>query len=109
MKNLITRSLTPLMVFLLLGAFKYGQAQITAGPGQSICVPNCATLNATYTQTFSTSSYSVASIPYAPDPFNVGTALTWQSNGDDEVHGPYNIWFRLLLYGFYPPAILYWY
>ncbi len=100
MKNLITRSLTPLMVFLLLGAFKYGQAQITAGPGQSICVPNCATLNATYTQTFSTSSYSVASIPYAPDPFNVGTALTWQSNGDDEVHGPYNIGFDFCFMGF---------
>lgn len=48
---------------------------VNAGPDQTICAPNCATLTATFTPTNQTGSYTVATIPYAPDPYTAGTAL----------------------------------
>lgn len=48
---------------------------VDAGPAQTICAPNCATLTATFTPTNQTTSYTLSQIPYAPDPFNVGTAV----------------------------------
>lgn len=49
---------------------------INAGPDQTICVPNCATLTGTFVPTNQTTSYTASTIPYAPDPFNAGTAIT---------------------------------
>ena len=58
---------------------------INAGPDQTICTPNCATLTGTFVPTNQTTAYTASSIPYAPDPFNVGTSLTlsddWFSSG----------------------------
>lgn len=58
---------------------------INAGPDQTICVPNCATLTGTFVPTQQTTSYTASSIPYAPDPYNVGTAVVlsddWFSAG----------------------------
>ena len=48
---------------------------INAGPDQTICVPNCATLTGTFVPTYQTTNYTASTIPYAPDPFNVGTAV----------------------------------
>src|ERR1044071_7617601 len=59
-----------------------------AGPDVSVCTPNCATLTATYCPTYQTTSYSTSTIPYAPDPFNVGTAVT--PIGDDQWSGVIN-------------------
>ncbi len=72
---------------------------ISAGPDQNICVPNCATLTATITPVMETTTYTLSTVPYTPDPFNAGTALVWQSNSDDEVHGPINIGFNFCFMG----------
>lgn len=69
---------------------------INAGPDVSVCTPNCATLTGTYVATKATTSYVVAAVPYAPDPYNVGTALTlW----DDQWSGVINIPFTFCFYG----------
>jgi gliding motility-associated-like protein len=47
-----------------------------AGVDQTICAPNCATLTGTFVPTFQTNTYAVGTIPYAPDPFTVGTSIT---------------------------------
>lgn len=88
-----------LFVALIITTLSFAQV-VNAGADQNICVPNCATLNATFTQAFGTSTYNVAQIPYAPDPFGAGTPLVWQSNSDDEVHGPFNIGFNFCFMGF---------
>ncbi len=72
------KHLLPLLFFVLATISNTAVAQTTvcnlnAGPDQTICAPNCATLTATFTPTFQTTSYTQAQIPYAPDPFNVGT------------------------------------
>lgn len=51
-----------------------------AGVDQTICVPSCATLTGTFVPTGTTTSYAMSTIPYAPDPFTVGTAVNL---GDD--------------------------
>ena len=69
-----------LFVFLLSLSFvAIGQSPtvcpINAGADQTICVPNCATLTGTFVPTNQTNTYLLSTIPYAPDPFNVGTSL----------------------------------
>jgi large repetitive protein len=48
---------------------------ISAGADQTICTPNCATLTGTFVPTNQTNTYTTSTIPYAPDPFNAGTAV----------------------------------
>jgi gliding motility-associated-like protein len=48
---------------------------IQAGPDQTICTPQCATLTGTFVPTFATTSYATSTIPYAPDPYTAGTAI----------------------------------
>lgn len=81
----------------------FGQAtcpSVNAGPDQTICVPNCATLTATITATqlpgTAANAYTVAQIPYAPDPFNVGTAVPLS---DDQWSQPITIPFQFCFYG----------
>lgn len=68
------------LVFLLLSGVKgFSQSAtvcpLTAGPDQTICVPNCATLTGTFVPTNQTNAYAASTIPYAPDPYNAGTAI----------------------------------
>ncbi|GAB4131798.1 MAG: hypothetical protein Fur0041_02510 [Bacteroidia bacterium] len=49
---------------------------INAGPDQTICAPNCATLTGTFVPTNQTTSYTTSQIPYTPDPFTTGTAIS---------------------------------
>jgi gliding motility-associated-like protein len=58
---------------------------INAGADQTICVPNCANLTGTFVPTNQTTNYTTSVIPYAPDPFNAGTAVNlfddqWSQN-----------------------------
>ncbi len=69
---------------------------INAGPDQSVCVPNCATLTGTYVPTNQTTGYTISTIPYAPDPFNAGTAV---AVGDDQFSSVVNIGFTFCYYG----------
>ena len=69
---------------------------INAGPNQSICTPNCATLTGTFVPTFATTSYAVSTPAYAPDPFNAGTAVTLS---DDNWSGSIPIGFNFCFYG----------
>ncbi|TND07508.1 MAG: PKD domain-containing protein [Bacteroidetes bacterium] len=67
-----------------------------AGPDQTICAPNCATLTATFCPTNATTAYTVAAIPYAPDPFNAGTAVPLT---DDSWSQIINLPFPFCFYG----------
>lgn len=73
---------------------------INAGPDQTICAPNCANLTGLYTNSnmpgTGANAYTVGSIPYAPDPYNVGTALTL---ADDQWSGVITIPFQFCFYG----------
>lgn len=48
---------------------------VNAGPDQTICAPNCATLTPTFVPTNATTGYTLSSIPYAPDPYTAGTTI----------------------------------
>ena len=54
---------------------------INAGVDQTICSPNCATLTGTFVATHQTTTYVASTIPFTPDPFNVGTALFLSDDG----------------------------
>lgn len=73
---------------------------ISAGPDQTICAPNCATLTGTYVDSYlpgnAANAYVSSTIPYAPDPFNVGTPLAL---GDDQWSGVINLPFPFCYYG----------
>jgi large repetitive protein len=75
-------------------------AQINAGPDYTICSPNCTTLTSVPTPVNGTNIYTVSSIPYGPPTaYNIGTPITWASNGDDVVAGPFNIGFTFCFFG----------
>jgi gliding motility-associated-like protein len=69
---------------------------INAGPDQTICAPNCANLSGTFVPTATTTSYATSTIPYAPDPFNVGTQLFL---GDDQWSSIIPLPFTFCFYG----------
>jgi gliding motility-associated-like protein len=73
---------------------------ISAGADQTICAPNCANLSGTYvnsnTPGTGPNAYTVAAIPYAPDPFNVGTMVTL---ADDQWSQVITIPFQFCYYG----------
>ncbi len=69
---------------------------VNAGPDVTICAPNCTTLTATAVPSNQTTSYTQAVIPYAPDPFNVGTAVALT---DDSQTGLLPLPFPFCYYG----------
>jgi large repetitive protein len=81
------------------GYLAFGQptvCPINAGPDQTICAPNCATLTGTFVPTYQTTAYTTSVVPYTPDPFNVGTALTL---ADDQWSGIIALPFTFCFYG----------
>jgi large repetitive protein len=96
----ISSTLSAAFIFLC-GIFATAQTPnticpINAGPPQSVCAPNCATLTGTYVPTYATTSYTAQAITYAPDPFNAGTAVTLF---DDQWSPVINIGFTFCFYG----------
>jgi gliding motility-associated-like protein len=87
-----------LMLFLL-GTKAFTQVippQINAGPDQTICLPNCATLSALSSGGNNTTGYSLLAIPYAPEPFTVGNPIALT---DDAVSAAQPIGFTFCFYG----------
>ncbi len=73
---------------------------ISAGPDQTICAPNCANLTGTYVDSklpgTGANAYTIATIPYAPDAYNVGTAIALS---DDQWSQVIPIPFNFCFYG----------
>jgi len=73
---------------------------ISAGPDQTICAPNCANVTGTYVDSHlpgtGANAYTSATVPYAPDPYNVGTALALS---DDQWSGVIALPFPFCFYG----------
>ncbi|MCC7303553.1 MAG: gliding motility-associated C-terminal domain-containing protein [Bacteroidia bacterium] len=92
------RPLIVLSVVLLYSSLGVAQTCVTvnAGPDVTICAPNCTTLTATPVPSNQTTSYTQAIIPYAPDPFNVGTAVALT---DDSQTGLIPLPFPFCYYG----------
>lgn len=89
-----------LVLTLLLGcasiAFSQTCVSVNAGPDVTICAPNCTTLTATAVPSNQTTNYTLSTIPYAPDPFNVGTAVALT---DDSQTGLIPLPFPFCYYG----------
>ncbi len=67
---------------------------INAGADQSVCTPNCATLIGTFVPTNQTTGYVTSTVPYAPDPFNVGTAIAlWDDQWSPVIALPFTFCF----------------
>jgi gliding motility-associated-like protein len=94
-----------LVLFLCFGAvcaFAQTPPNFYIANDTTLCQAGPVTLNAMISVpgvNYSTTSYSVTSIPYTPDPYNGGPFLTYQTNGDDEVHGPFPIGFTFCFMG----------
>lgn len=73
---------------------------ISAGADQTICAPNCANLTGTYVASnlpgTGANAYVQSVIPYAPDPYNVGTSIFLS---DDQWSQIINIPFPFCYYG----------
>jgi gliding motility-associated-like protein len=73
---------------------------ISAGPDQTICAPNCANVTGTYVDSklpgTGANAYTISTVPYAPDPYNVGTSVTLS---DDAWSGVIAIPFPFCFYG----------
>jgi gliding motility-associated-like protein len=73
---------------------------INAGADQTICAPNCANLTGTFVATAlpgtGANAYVQSTIPYAPDPYNAGTAVALF---DDQWSQVINIPFSFCYYG----------
>src|SRR3989304_5763048 len=71
---------------------------VNAGPDVTICAPLCTTLTMSMIPATinATTSYTISTPAYAPDPWNVGTTIAmW----DDQMLGPYPIGFCFNFYG----------
>src|SRR5262245_13391448 len=94
--------LTLCTIFILSSQFLHAQSPgpfictPNAGPDQSICTPNCATLTGTYAQVNAPTSYTTATIPYSPYSYTVGTAVTLS---DDAWSGVIPMGFNFCFYG----------
>jgi len=93
-KNLF---LTAVATFCFLFLPITNKAQIEAGNDTTICVPNCATLNATVTPISGATSYTYSSIAYNPDPFTAGTSCNIVA--DDGYSATLPIGFTFCFYG----------
>lgn len=93
-KNLLLAAIATVCILLFPLTNK---AQISVGNDTSICVPNCATLNATVTNINGATSYTYSAITYNPDPFNAGTSCG--INADDGYSSVLPIGFTFCFYG----------
>ena len=84
LNKIITTIITMVFSFVAIGQSPT-VCPINAGADQTICVPNCATLTGTFVPTNQTNTYLLSTIPYAPDPFNVGTSLFLSDDGWSQV------------------------
>jgi hypothetical protein len=66
------------LVSVTTSIFAYAQATLSAGPDQTICAPNSATLTATIVPQ--------APIAYAPDSYNGGTLVPFVYSNTDDRH-----------------------
>ena len=71
-------------------------AQIGTGPSTTICQGNCAVLTASVLPIKETTTYSVGSIPFAPQPTVGATTIVLS---DDSQGGPYPIGFNFCFFG----------
>jgi gliding motility-associated-like protein len=72
-------------------------AQFGTGPSTTICQGSCAQLTASVVPVNQTTSYSVASTPYAPFSFTSGTSII--ANQDDIWSGVLNLGFPFCYFG----------
>lgn len=100
---MITKYLSGFIIFILAVAFPFlSSAQSptvcpnNGGADQALCVPNCATLTGTSVNAYATNTYAISTIPYAPDPYNVGTSVFLQ---DDQWSQIINLPFSFCFYG----------
>jgi gliding motility-associated-like protein len=87
------------LLFALTGNHLFSQSacpSVTTGPNQTIC-SGCTNITATVQGTALTTSYSVATIPYTPFPYNTGNAVL--VNIDDTWSGVINMPFCFQFYG----------
>src|SRR3954471_14666392 len=93
------KKVLPALVFSLYTLYLAAQAgcpDVNAGPNQTLpCSATCTNITANYFNTGNTSTYSVASIPYAPFSYTAGTAILL---GQDDYWGgviglPFNFCF----------------
>jgi gliding motility-associated-like protein len=68
----------------------------TVCPGQSVTINDCANIGGNVGGGTPIGPYTVLNIPFAPDPFNSGTAVTLS---DDSQAGPFNITFPFCFFG----------
>jgi hypothetical protein len=90
------------LLFLLLTLYGYGVKgqcfSIDAGNDlQFYCNDPCSTLVGNYVQTFETNTYTISSIPYNPNPYNVGTLYSIPI--DDRWSGVLNLPFTFCFFG----------
>lgn len=71
-------------------------AQIGTGPSTTICQGNCAVLTASVLPIKETTTYSVGSIAFAPQPTVGATTIVLS---DDSQGGPYPIGFNFCFFG----------
>jgi hypothetical protein len=99
--NFFIKSLQVLLLVILTQQVSVSQtcptSSISAGSNTTICRGNCASLAATIATLNTTSNYSVASIPYTPFPFGVGTTAI--PNVDDVWSAAIPIGFNFCYFG----------
>lgn len=76
-------------------------AQINAGPDVTLCLGESTTLNAIASGGYGTDSYTFEVYPYQPETYSGGTPVTFGSNQDDQVAGPFNIGFQFCFFNTY--------
>lgn len=95
---LMTRTFATFIFFLALPAVMVAQNLIVSND-TTICIGGSASLTATPTGTgYGTDSYTFQVIPYQPESYFGGTGITFGSNGDDQIAGPFNIGFTFCFF-----------
>ncbi|MEI6898690.1 MAG: PKD-like domain-containing protein [Bacteroidota bacterium] len=76
-----------------------GFGQLVVNPDTTICLGGTATLTGQNTGGgYGTNSYSFQLYPYSPEPYTGGTAVTFGSNQDDQIAGPFDIGFTFCFF-----------
>ena len=76
-----------------------GFCQVIISPDTTICKGGTATLTATSAGSgYGTNSYSFQLYSYSPEPYIGGTAVTFGSNQDDQIAGPFDIGFSFCFF-----------
>jgi len=94
----VKKVLHPIIFYLLCTVAGHSQNLIVSND-TTICIGGSASLTATPTGTgYGTDSYTFQVIPYQPESYFGGTGITFGSNGDDQIAGPYNIGFTFCFF-----------